>query len=251
MRAHETPDEDDLAGLRTPLGRLGAHARRWVAVLVAAAMLLPAGWWAVEEVRFLRSGAQVVETLEGELSGEAVADTVLLVHAVGCDPRTRGTGSAFVVDTGDGPLLVTNRHVVEDTRQVGVRALDGSTPVRVEEVLVSRAADVAVLAVDEPSELPPALTLAESDPQVGDDVRLVGFPAAMPLTAAGRIADVGGSRLLLDLEVDPGASGSPVVGDDGRVVGQVFAVADDGLGLATPTPRLLEAIAGSRPREPC
>lgn len=232
------------------MSRLSAHGRRWLAAVVAALLIVPAGAWLVAEISFRRSGAAVVATLGGELEGAAVADTVLLVRAVGCAGTSR-SGSAFVVATDDGQALLTNRHVVADSRTVGVRSIDGSTEVRVTGVRVSTSADVAVLEVAEPGDLPPALALRAATPAVGEAVRLVGFPAATPFTTEGVVAAATSTQVLLDLEVDAGASGSPVVDVQGQVVGQVFGVLEDGRGVATPTDVLVGAIADARPTTPC
>jgi S1-C subfamily serine protease len=242
--------DDDLAGVRSPMQRLVRSTRTWLAIVVVVALVVPAVAFLGDELDFRRSSAEVVATLEGERRGTAAAETVLLVRAVGCSGRN-ATGTAFVVDTDDGPALLTNRHVVDDARTVGVRWLDGATGVRVVGVRLSRSADVAVLEVDDPEALPPALTLATSDPGAGTTVRLVGFPAARPFTDAGSVADVDGSRLLLDVDVAPGASGSPVVDERGAVVGQVFAVTAEGLGVATPATRLLTATADAEPATGC
>jgi S1-C subfamily serine protease len=244
-------DEDDLAGVDTPMSRLLEASKRWLAFIVAAALLLPTGAWLLDELQFRRSGAAVVETLEGELRGEAIADTVLLVRTTGCTPTMGGSGSAFVVDAGGGPVVVTNRHVIEGTQQVGVRNIDGTSTHRVVSVLVSDQADVAILEVADPGALPPALALTTAAPSVGDDVRLIGFPAAQPFTTAGTIVEVTPWQLLLELEVVPGASGSPVVTEEGLVVGQIYAVTADGLGVATPAAQLQQAIAEARPSDPC
>ncbi len=241
--------EDDLAAFRSPLQRLGSAGRRWLAAVVAAALLVPAATFLADELSFRRSADAVVATLAGERVGAAAADTVLLVRAVGCDGRS-SSGTAFVVATGDGPVLVTNRHVVDDSLRVGVRALDGSTTLRVTEVRSSAAADVAVLAVDRPDALPPPLQLAGRRIEVGAAVRLVGFPAATPFTDAGEVVSAG-DPLSLDLAVAPGASGSPVVAEDGQVVGQVYAVDADGRGVATPADRLQRAIEDVRPAPGC
>jgi hypothetical protein len=244
-------DKDDLAGVVTPMSRLLKASKRWLAFVVAAALLLPTGAWLLDELQFRRTGAAVVETLEGELRGEDIADTVLLVRTTGCTPTMGGSGSAFVVDAGGGPVVVTNRHVVEGTQQVGVRNIDGTSTHRVVAVLISDQADVAILEVADPGALPPALALTTATPAVGDDVRLIGFPAARPFTTAGTIAEVSPRQLLLELEVVPGASGSPVVTEEGLVAGQVYAVTADGLGVATPAAALQQAIAEARPADPC
>lgn len=241
FRSDPAEELDDLAGFRTPMTRLLASGKAWLAALVAVALVVPAGAFLVDEFAFRRSADAVVATLEGDRAGAAAAGTVLLVRAVGCDGRA-SSGTAFVVEAGSGPALLTNRHVVEGARTVGVRSLDGETEVRVSGVRLSASADVAVVEVSDPASLPPAVALGTDRLATGDEVRLIGFPAATPFTAAGPIVEVAPDRLLLDVEVAPGASGSPVVAEDGRVVGQVHAVTRDGLGVATPAPRLLAAI---------
>jgi S1-C subfamily serine protease len=243
--------DDDLTGVRTPLARFLATSKRWLALAVALALLLPTTAWLLGELEFRRSGSAVVETLEGALRGEDVADTILLVRTTGCTPTRSGSGSAFVLDVGDGPVVVTNRHVVDGARRVGVRNLDGTSTLQVARVLVSDGADVAVLEVTDPSVLPPALRLAPAVAAVGQDVRLIGFPAAQPFTTEGTVVEADPSGLLLELEVVPGASGSPVVDDEGLVVGQVYAVTADGLGVATPAEGLRRAIEDARPAAPC
>ncbi|MEX1178516.1 MAG: serine protease [Nitriliruptor sp.] len=242
--------EDDLDAFSSPMSRFVTSARTWVVIVVVIALIVPTVTFLADEFDFRRSADAVVATLDGELSGAAAADTVLLVRSLGCAGGS-GTGTAFVVETAEGPALLTNRHVVDDARQVGVRALDGSTEIQVTGVRVSSSADVAVLEVADPAALPPALALRRGLPTVGEEVRLVGFPAATPFTDAGPVDVAAPDRLLLDLEVAPGASGSPVVADDGRVVGQVHAVARDGRGVATPVDRLLDAMGDARAEEPC
>lgn len=248
----DLPDNgDDLDGVETPLSRFARHGRRWIAALVALGLLVPGGIWLVDEVRFRTSGSDVVQTLDGELEGVDIAETVLLVRTTGCAPGTDASGSAFVVSTGAGPALITNRHVVENARQVTVRGIRETAGVPVAGVRISETADVAVLELADPEDLPPALALRRGAPALGEDIRLIGFPAAIPSTDAGTVADVSATRLILDLEVGRGASGSPVVDDDGRVVGQVFAVNPEGYGIATPAARVLDAIDDSRPLDPC
>lgn len=231
------------------MARLGVHGRRWLALVVAIGLVIPAGAWLVNEIGYRRSGAAVVATLEGELAGTDLARTVMLVRSVGCAGSV-ATGSAFVVATDRGPELVTNAHVVADSRTVGVRTLDGGTDLRVTAVRLSDAADVAVLEVSVPADLPPALTVGDA-PLGGDPARLIGFPAATPFTTAGTVAAATPRQLVLDLQVDPGASGSPVVDLDGRVLGQVYGVLPDGRGLATPVALLLDAIATATPADTC
>jgi hypothetical protein len=244
-------DPDGMEALRRHRRRRTMLMLRVVALLALVGLLLPTGRWAIDEVRFRLQGADVVETLEGERAGAELADTVLLVRAAGCRPGTSSSGSAFVVATSQGPRLITNRHVVEDTRRVGVSTLDASDTWEVVEVEVSEVADVAVLHLGDEVWLPPPLALARGLAATGDRVRLIGFPAARPFTTAGEVAGAHPDRLLLDLQVDRGASGSPVVDDDGLVVGQIHSVTATGQGVATPAPRLPAALSRTRPLGDC
>jgi S1-C subfamily serine protease len=246
-----TDELDPLDAIETPLSRLARHGRRLLAAVIAVALLVPAGSWLVDEIRFRTSGTEVLETLSSEDPAGAVAEAVLLVGVTGCEPGERRSGSAFAVDTGERVVLVTNRHVVDRARQVSVRAIDSIDAITVVEVQVSDAADVAVLELADPDAVPPALTLHRGVIERGRTVRLVGFPAALPFTAQGVVAETDPSRLLLDLPADRGASGSPVIDEDGLVVGQLFAVTSGGLGVATPVDRLLTAIDQLRPSDRC
>jgi S1-C subfamily serine protease len=237
-------DPEDLEGYETSMTRFVSRGMRWVSLLVALLLAVPAGGWIVDVLRFDRSGDAV--TAE---AGSALADSVFLVRSIGCD-GAGGSGSAFVLDLGDGPVVVTNRHVVERASTVGLRALNGRGTVQVTGVLLAPTVDVAVLTVDDPDALPPALRIGPTA-GVGDTVRIVGFPAAVPYTTTGTVLADDQDPLLLDARVDPGASGSPVVDGQDRVVAQVFARTDDGLGVATPAAAVRAGVLAAEEQPAC
>lgn len=239
-------DPDDLAGYDTPFSRLVSHARGWLALVVALAVVLPLGGWVFDELRFRSSGEEVAQRLGADAS---LADALLLVRVTTCAGGS-SSGSAFAIDLGDGPVVVTNRHVVDRAATVGVRRLDGGPALGVAEVRVSDLADVAVLELTDPDVLSATL-VAGRGVDVGETVRLVGFPGARPFTTDGTVVAVDAQRMLVDLRTDPGASGSPVVDEQGRVVGQVFARTGQGQGVATPVGRLAEAVDGARAAPGC
>lgn len=230
-------DPDDLANYRTPFSRLVTHARGWLGLLVAIAVALPLAGWAIDELAFRRSGDTVAQRLGADAP---LVDALLLVRVSTCTGGA-SSGSAFVVDLGDGPVVVTNRHVVDEASAVGVRPLVGGPALSVAQVRLSDEVDVAVLELSDPGALPATL-VAGPDAAVGDEVRLVGFPAARPFTTEGEVVEVAPTRLLLDLRTDPGASGSPVVDVEGRVVGQIWARTADGQGVATPIAAVARAV---------
>jgi hypothetical protein len=226
-------DPDGLDDVSTPMSRLVGRTGRALAVLLAVVLVVPLAGWLWSELDFRRSAGEVTE-----VAADAAA-SVYLVRGVGCDGRGR-SGSAFVAEIAGERVLLTNRHVVDRVESLGLRALTGGTAVEVTGVRLAEGPDVAVLTVADPDGLPPPLPVGRR-PQQGQEVRLVGFPAAQPFTTAGTVASVDARRVLLDLEVDPGASGSPVIDGDGVVIAQVFGRTPDGLGVATPAAVLVDA----------
>jgi S1-C subfamily serine protease len=231
-------DDDETAAGAGPWGL------RWLALLLAVLLVVPFAGWLVDELGFRTAGRDVA----GEVD-QVLVDSVLLVRAGRCD-GTVVTGTAFVLALDDGPIVVTNRHVVEQVRTAGVRPLTGGTSDRVTEVRLAPDADVAVLEVATPDRLPTALRPG-GDVEVGAELRLVGFPAARAFTTTGTVRAADPEVLHVDLETDPGASGSPLVAEDGLVAGQIFARAPNGAGLATPIARLLAAVQAATPAPGC
>lgn len=255
---HEAPGDDRAAvdemhaldAEQTDHDELEAAARarrrglRWLALLLAVLLVVPFSGWLVDELGFRTAGRDVA----GEVD-QALVDSVLLVRAGRCD-GTVVTGTAFVLALDDGPVVVTNRHVVERVRTAGVRPLTGGTPETVTEVRLAADADVAVLEVAAPARLPTALPPGGAV-DVGAELRLVGFPAARAFTTTGTVGAVDPDVLQVELATDPGASGSPLVTGDGRVAGQIFARTSRGQGLATPIARLVAAVEAATPAPAC
>lgn len=242
-----TPDRDEEPSDHDEL-EAAAHARRrrlrWLALLLALLLVVPFSGWLIDELGFRTAGRDVADEVE-----QALVDSVLLVRAGRCD-GTVVTGTAFVLALDDGPVVVTNRHVVEQVRTAGVRPLTGGTPETVTEVRLAAAADVAVLEVAAPDRLPTALPPGGAV-GVGVQLRLVGFPAARAFTTTGTVEAVDPDVLRVALATDPGASGSPLVTADGQVAGQIFARSSRGQGLATPIARLVAAVEAATPAPAC
>lgn len=225
----------------TTLVNLRDGAGRWLAGLLALFLVVPAGFWLVDTIAFNRDGAEVAD------AAPALADAVALVTRLGCNGQT-GTGSGFAIEFEGGPALVTNRHVVEGASSVGLRTLAGGPGPQVTEVLLSTLDDVAVLRLSQP--LGATLGLA-SPPSPGDDVRLVGFPGARPITTTGQVDGVEQARVVLDFEVGGGASGAPIVDGDDTVVAQVVARRSDGSGVAIAAPTVADALEQLEPAPDC
>jgi S1-C subfamily serine protease len=240
----EQDDLDDLREVDTLMTRLAGRAGRVLAGVLAVVLAIPVGGWILDELAFDALGRAV----EAEVEDPAVTDAVLLVTSVDCAGRV-STGTAFAVAIGGNAVVVTNRHVVAGARATSVRPLDGGAARPVLEHRLASGADVAVLELEDDVVPPPLPT--GTPVVVGDEVRTLGFPRARPATTAGSVSEASGGRLELDLIVDPGASGSPVVDAEGRVVGQVFARTDDGRGVATALDALVAAVAEAQPAPDC
>lgn len=157
-----------------------------------------------------------------------------------------GHGTGFFV-TSDG-LIMTAFHVVDGAQWLAVRlpGSDGALlPARV--LSTSEADDVAVLEVVSTGASP--LSITES-PSVA--VRSTVFAVGYPIDATRRSAQssrgiVAGlhddGRIQLDIALNPGNSGGPLVDEQDRVVGLVVARGDvdsgvQNIGFAVPVDRL-------------
>ena len=161
-----------------------------------------------------------------------VTASTVRVSGTACGFRLTGSGFAAAPDT-----VVTNAHVVAGTANTTVLRPDGKTlPAQVQVFDPDR--DLAVLAVPGLGEAP--LSLAPAT--VGETDAIYGHPegqAAVDVSPAQVVRRVnvdlgdiyGGAAgqhqiLVLNANLQPGHSGSPVVNSAGKVVGVAFAVAN-------------------------
>jgi len=227
------------------MSRVFGRLRPVLGILVALAMLIPAGGWVLDRLAVRTAGGAVQEAL-GE--DAVITDSLLLVRSVDCLGRS-SSGSAFSLDLDGSSVVVTNRHVVDAARSTVVQPLEAGPGTQVREVLLSATADVAVLVLDDEA-APPALPTGPAA-SLGQPILTVGFPGAMPTLREGSADRVEPGRLLLALEIGAGASGSPVLDQQGRVIGQVFARTQDGRGVATPITDVVAAVEAATPATPC
>lgn len=172
---------------------------------------------------------------------------------VGVARSKAGHGSGFVVDER---LVLTAAHVVEDARHVVVRLPGdgGFFPARV--VYADKTKDVALLAVD--GTLPPALALTPEPPRVRSTVFAVGYPIdatrKQPQSARGIIAGfLDDGTVQVDMALNPGNSGGPIVNEQEMVVGMAIARGAveegvQGIGYAVPVQMLQAALVEAKRR---
>ena len=142
--------------------------------------------------------------------------------------KSRGTGF-FVTEDG---YVLTNFHVVEDTRRIVVKTKAGSFPAKV--VRVDKSNDLALLKVEGKFSALPIVNSREG--KLGAMVFTIGFPLTdlqgeSPKLSKGEIASLSGMRddprhFQISAAVQAGNSGGALVNEFGNVVGVVVAKLD-------------------------
>jgi len=165
-------------------------------------------------------------------------------------PAQEGSGTAFVV-TPNG-VLVTCAHVVRGATQIRVHF--GKKNYRAKVTAYDASCDLALLKI-EAAELP-CVPLARSETvELGQDVRVVGYPLTDMLgesvkisrgTIAGIIDRDEGKLFQIDANVNPGNSGGPLIDEKGNVVGIASALlageSVDPVGFAVPADEALALL---------
>ena len=165
-----------------------------------------------------------------------------------------GTGTGFYIHEYN--LIITNNHVIRDTRKAAIKGRNFSkqlSPV----VFADERHDLAFL-------LPPP-NITESFPDLllgdyatlkdGDEVVAIGHPYGLNYTATqGVVSRVdrvqqGIKYIQIDAAINPGNSGGPLVDDNGAVVGvNTFIIkGGDNLGFALPVSYLKDALEAYKP----
>ena len=189
-------------------------------------------------------------------------------------PVQQSSGSGFLIQFEGDPFLITNFHVVEaalepDTAEYREGAAisvtfpaDADEAVAVAVVGVNPSFDLALLQLEDASDLPvtPPLAIADSDSlEVGQKAIAIGNPFGLESTvtsgivsAVGRfmttIGQVPVPMIQTDAAINPGNSGGPLLDSRGRLIGINTAIINPqgrsfaGLGFAVPSNLLVEAL---------
>ncbi|EYR64812.1 peptidase S1 [Actinotalea ferrariae CF5-4] len=186
---------------------------------------------------------------------DAVQRMAVRIRNVGCGTLTTGSGFAI-----DATVLITNRHVVEQSDEVQVSTYDGRD-IDVATASTAALADLAIVRTVE--DLPSYPVLADADPVRGDAVTVVGYPqgGALTVTSGTVIGETTdpinenlGQVLVTDAPVEPGSSGSAALDEEGRVIGVVYAKNAAGQSFLVPVStlrRLLDDTVAFTPTQAC
>jgi putative serine protease PepD len=172
---------------------------------------------------------------------------------------TGGAGTGFLIE---GAKIVTNAHVVEDSKRVTVRF--GENESRSADVLgTDPSSDLAVLSIDSddvPKDVKPLRFADSRTVNVGDAAIAIGNPFGLDRTATeGIVSGIGrhiaapngfsiDEVIQTDAPINPGNSGGPLLDDSGAVIGVNAQIATGGtqgnvgIGFAVPSNTAREVV---------
>lgn len=158
-------------------------------------------------------------------------DFVLKIENVGVDD-THSIGTGFLVIAGweygqAKSVLITNKHVLDDSKYIRVLSED-NTEVGVSEIVFDSQYDIAFLFLNNIDVKGPYLII-NPECEVLDNIITIGYPSvpltkdAYQLTHKGEINSIvedyfSGKLLIISNKTSAGNSGSPVINDEGCIV---------------------------------
>jgi S1-C subfamily serine protease len=133
-----------------------------------------------------------------------------------------------VNDVKSGALIVTNWHVVANSKQIIIKTQDKQSYSVLRIVAYSVESDLALLQTNAPEDKYQPLELAAAFPEEGERVLVIGNPLGVlegslsdGIISSLRKTSKVGTILQITAPVSPGSSGSPVINMDGQVLGVV------------------------------
>ena len=200
---------------------------------------------------------------EGEAMTEMAATTAVAMRAVATSRSTSSasrlasrtaiaSGSGFIINAAG--YILTNDHVVENSRQIIVTTKDGN---QYKASVIGRDAktDIALLKIKARHDLPVAPLGDSDDVKVGQWVMAIGDPFGFDHTVTAGIVSAKGrfipgnydEFIQTDAAINPGNSGGPLINVHGEVVGVNSAIftrtgSNTGIGFAIPVNLVKEEL---------
>jgi hypothetical protein len=184
---------------------------------------------------------------------QKVQPAIVTVIGYDEDDDESAIGTGFFIEKG---LLVTNRHVLEETTRAEIRWNGNSTLPIVRVVAEHPETDLIIVAVDGDTTTDICLPLAFDDPLPGERVVVIGSPFGFEQTVSDGIVSTiredspFGRIIQITAPISPGSSGSPVLNMRGEVIGvaTVTFAGGQNLNFAIPAFRAVQ-LPRREPRE--
>jgi len=221
--------------------RPGAVRRRAIAA-AAAALVLVGAIYAFSDHTRSGNALQLIEAASG------------VVVATDADGRTMGQGSGFFA----GPdLFVTSRHVVSGAVGATIRQPGTDGMFTVAGVAASDSGhDLVLLKTSRDASAHLTVAVPSRSPELGDDISVYGAPLGLQGTLSTGIIsakpDGPDQMLQISAPISPGSSGSPVVNEDGELIGVATASRMEGqnLNFAVPAVHAVALMSSAGPVRP-
>jgi hypothetical protein len=175
-----------------------------------------------------------------------VQPAIVTIETYDKSGEERGIGSGFFIN--DKGHLITNYHVLKGSYYVKIKFTDGKeSKVYTDKAIgIDRKADLVKIKVNLKKSSVNYLKMAESPPEIGERIVVVGSPMGLEQTVTDGV--ISGIRQTDDLKfiqisapISPGSSGGPVVNLKGEVVGVATFQLREGqnLNFAIPASKIL------------
>ncbi len=207
----------------------------------------------------LDSPTAIDQLLPSNLSIAGVTEKVLpsIAHIV----TEVGSGTGFIVN--ESGLVITNKHVIDESTLVSIRTADGNE-YRGRVTQQHPTLDLVYVSINSSRTFTP-IALGDSDEvRVGEEVIAIGFPlgsalGSEPTVSVGIISAKRDNYLQTDASLNPGNSGGPLLNMSGQAIGVVVSRLEtdntgravSGIGFAIPIneamTRIEEQITSPRP----
>ena len=184
---------------------------------------------------------------------KSVVNIIVYTGEVGDEDTKDGTGSGIIISE-DG-YIVTNSHVIDDSKSVGVEVIASNGSSYAAAVVgFDIRTDLAVIKIDETG-LKPAHFVNSDQIEVGQDAIAVGSPGGVEyshsltrgcVSALNRTVSSNGlvHYIQTDAAINPGNSGGPLLNSAGQVMGintiKVVNTEYEGMGFAIPSNTVIE-----------
>ncbi|MDT5121291.1 MAG: hypothetical protein QOC96_773 [Acidobacteriota bacterium] len=203
---------------------------------------------------FLLVTANLVTRAQGERLPDLirrVKPAVVSVITYDAKGEVQVTGSGFFIRPGE---VVTNMHVIDGAHHAEIRTLDGKGRTYPVKGVVSfdDEGDLAVLSVNAPADRDRTLQIADSLPEEGEDIFVIGSPLRLDgsisngIVSAVREVPNLGEVIQITAPISHGNSGSPLFNMKGQVIGVITMKVTNGqnINLALGAARLKQLREG-------